>query len=203
MDRTYLRKQGDRKVDEYFPSGSISAESYLVGDGPANGWSRKAYYENGCVRQEQCFSHSVLIEQIDYDQHGQVSSHKIYSHGLKQLIDKPKQEQVIRPNVVSGCAHMGTYYRDLPKIAAFIEADYHEASLDAAYEDYQQKLREAEECYEPSEVEEPEYSWTLTGKEMAFKIWFEKHEMLYFWSLFARTEENYHRATVFMEGLRT
>ncbi|MCW3074540.1 MAG: hypothetical protein JWP69_1609 [Flaviaesturariibacter sp.] len=187
----------DELVQTLYPSGQVQEEKYLRNAVPANGWSRKLYFENGMLQQADCFSHSLLIEQVTYDESGNLSSHKIYSHAKKELIDKPKVTEVIRHNSVSGVAHMGFYYRHLPAISQIIKAEYDEGSLDEAYEAF---LEEAgnEEDFDFDK----EYSWRLKGETMSFIIRFEKYEGYFQWTLATSSEADYERAKAYMDSLR-
>jgi hypothetical protein len=200
MNREYAPKDQDTLEENFYPSGQIKETRYAQNGQPSNGWTARSFYETGMLQREQSFSHGSIIEQVEYDETGRIRSHKIYSHGQKKLIDKPVSKPSPRPNVVSGYGHMGFYYRFLPAIAEFIGADYKEESLDKAYQDF---LADAN-TYEltDEDYEEREYRWSLQGKRMNFALWFEKHEMLFQWHLWAKNEEDYEEARAFMESLR-
>jgi len=187
----------DELIQSFYPSGNVQEEKYLRNEVPANGWSRKLYYENGTLQQAECFSHSLLIEQIIYNESGNVISHKIYSHSKKELIEKPTVTKVIRHNSVSGVAHMGFYYRHLPAISQFIKAEYDESNLDEAYNVFLADAGNDDEF-----DFDKEYSWRLKGETMSFIIGFEKYEGYYQWALATRSESDYEAAKTFMENLR-
>ena len=149
----------------------------------------------------QCYSNSLLIEQISYDEQANIVSHKIYSHAVKGLVDKPVVKPLPKPNVVSGYGHMGFYFEHLPRIASFIEAEYSESELFAAYNAFLEDIDNVDYYSEEWLKKEKEYSWGMVGKAMRFRIWFEPGEMLYQWSLTAGNEDDYWKAREFMEKL--
>lgn len=196
MNTSFQPHSNDQCIRQSYPSGSLLEEYYLRDGQPANGWSRKLFYETGQLQLAECFSHSLLIEQITYSPDGTIAAHKIYSHSKKQLIDRPVPGPVVRHNVVSGCAHMGFYYHHLHAIAAFIGANYVEEELEQAYQSFIAEASDDENfdyC--------KEYTWRLKGAQGSFSISFEKYEMLYFWHLAADTEERYEAAKRFMDQL--
>jgi hypothetical protein len=103
-------------------------------------------------------------------------------------------------NIVEGIDHMGSFYRAMPAIASFIEADYKEEDLDKFYKDW-------------TMMPDPDYplpdehdgygvywtNWTLKGKQLNFTICFEKYEGYFGWAIRCPDEETYHKVTAFME----
>ena len=197
MQYVFTPRPGDREVTSYHPNGLPDSVAYFREGIPANGWSRKEWWENGNLKQADCFSHQLLIESVTFDENGNKQGHLIYSHRLKTLVNKPIVTNIVRHNTVSGCAHMGFYFRHLPAISAFIGAAYEEESLEKAYRFFLEKVSADEEI----DTSEMEFTWTLRGTHMTFMIRFEKYEMLYQWGLFAKTEANYATAKAFMEQL--
>src|SRR5436190_20929477 len=102
MFTDFIPKQTDELVKTCYPSEKILEEKYLRNGTPANGWSRKTFYENGNIELHECYSNSMIIEQLFYNEQGEITAHKIYSHSQKKLIDKPKQTELRRTNVVNG-----------------------------------------------------------------------------------------------------
>lgn len=194
MIQAFTPKPKDEKTISLYPSGNIQEEKHMRNGIPANGWSRKVFHENGAVHLAECYSHSLIIEQLFCDEAGILLAHKIYSHKQKQLIDKPKQTMVERPNVVTGYGHMGFYFKHLPAISKFIEAEYDEAALEKAYHDFITTPV-------PDELDGSEVHWGITGKEMRFSLWFERLEGYYQWHLWAKDETGYEKARHFMESL--
>lgn len=196
MDTSFSPKSSDELTRPTYPSGKIKEESWIRNGDPANGWSRKTFYEHGGLQLHECFSNSMVIEQLHYDASGSLTAHRVYSHKAKQLIDKPVQTKVIRPNVVDGCEHMGFYYRHMPAISRFIGAIYNEDELSKAYDDFiELPMPEGDE--EEARVK----TWSIRGPEMGFAIHMEKGEGYYFWHLWAGSEEAYESAKNFMAAL--
>lgn len=96
---------------------------------------------------------------------------------------------------------MGTFYRALPAIAEFLEADYREEELEKAYHDFQQ-LPEPEEPLPDDHDGYGVYwsNWTLKGRELNFTICFEKYEMLYGWAIRCPDEATYFRVKEFISN---
>jgi hypothetical protein len=92
---------------------------------------------------------------------------------------------------------MGFYFQHLPTVAKFIKADYDENDLDRTYNAFISAASDDDNF-----DFDKEYSWILRGIEMSFGIQFEKYEMLYFWNLCARNEDQYREAKDFMESLK-
>jgi hypothetical protein len=195
MILAFIPKETDKKITTYYPSGNIQEEFFLRNEVPANGWSRKLFYENGTIQLVECYSQFLVIEQLHYDEANNLLAHKIYSHKQKQLIDKPKQTITIRPNVVMGSGHIGYYFEHLPAISKFIEADYNEADLEQAYQDFITLEDKADK------QDENEVKWVIKGKEMQFAFWFEKGEAYYQWHLWTNDEISYQKAKHFMQSL--
>lgn len=192
---TFAPKATDPKISSFYPSDNIQEEKYLSNSISANGWSRKTFHENGSVQLAECYSHSLIIEQLLYDETGNLLAHKIYSHKHEQLIDKPIQTVVKRPNVVEGCDHMGYFFKYLLAISKFIEAEYDEAALEKAYHDF---IHSAPT--ENSEDEPPVY-WGIAGKKVRFLLRFERNEGYYQWQIKAEDERGYEEARHFVESL--
>ena len=85
VDRTYTPKEKDELEQEFYPSGQLKQSCYTVGGQPSNGWTVRNYYEHGALQREQSFSHGLLIEQVEYDTEGNITSHQIYSHNEKEV----------------------------------------------------------------------------------------------------------------------
>lgn len=104
-------------------------------------------------------------------------------------------------NIVEGIEHMGSFYRAMPAIAQFIEAEYHEEELDKAYRDF---------CViEPPEEPLPDdhdgygvywTNWTLKGKQLSFTICFEKYEGYFGWAIRCPDEETYLKTMEFISA---
>jgi hypothetical protein len=195
MLTSFTPKSTDEIITSCYSSGNTREEKWLRNGTPANGWSRKTFYENGNIELHECYSNSMVIEQLFYNETGEITAHTIYSHAQKKLIEKPKQLEVHRPNVVEGCDHMGFYFKNLPAISQFIGAEYNEDELEKAYHEF------INSPYEGGEEERTQH-WGLEGKEMRFSLWFERSEGYYFWHLRAKDEEGYQKAKDFMERLR-
>lgn len=202
IDSSFFPKDDDENFKSIYPSGKLKESSYLRNGQPANGWSRKLFYEKGALQLQECYSHSIVIEQLGYDEEGNIISHKIYNNRLKQLIVKPVQTVVIPHNTVSGTAHMGFYFKHLPAISKFIGAVYDEVDLDKAYQDFitspstYNNIKKADD-----EWEEENTPWKIQGNNMGFTIAFEHGEGYYQWGLWTKTEEDYERAKGFMDNL--
>lgn len=190
----FIPLPGDTPERSFYDSGKLKTEAWMRQGIPANGWSRKTFYESGSPELHECFSHSVEIEQLLYNEAGEIMEHKIYSHTQKQLIDKPVQTSVQKINVVFGTNHIDYFFEHLPAINRFIGADYEEAGLKKAYNDF---MAESEE----EEGEAADVHWGIEGDEMKFSIWLEKGESYYAWRLWAKDEEGYNKAKAFMVGL--
>lgn len=203
IDPNFSPKEEDEIHTKIYPSGKLKEADYLRKGIPANGWSRKLYYERGAIQLQECFSNSLVIEQLVYDEEGNILSHKIYNHRLKQLIDKPVQTEVIRHNTVSGVAHMGFYFKHLSAISKFIESEYEEEKLEKAYHDFIHIPSPYDDMKDKDEKWEEQYAtWGMIGKEMNFIIGFEHGEGYFHWELQSKSEENYERARFFMESLK-
>src|SRR5687767_7929973 len=111
--KEFTQKSGEERKISYYPSGKTCEELFEKEGKPADGWSRKVFFENGTTRIEECYSHEQLIEQIEYGEDGSIETHKIYSHGKKKLIDKPVAPPASRPNVVNGYGHMAFFLENL------------------------------------------------------------------------------------------
>lgn len=186
----------------FYESGAIKKEWFLRSDAPANGWSLKEFYESGHLKMAESYSHSLVIEQVFYNEGGEITAHKIYSHSQKKLIDKPKQAPLPRPNVVTGTAHMGFYFHHLPDISKFIGAEYDEAALEKAYREFINTPFSYHDLENSNDDwEDPIVSWVLEGTDMSFIIGFEHGEGYYQWLLYTKTEEDYERAKQFMNNL--
>ena len=110
--------------------------------------------------------------------------------------------KAFKRNIVEGIDHMGSFFRAMPLIANFIEADYNEEELDKAYKDCM-KIPDPDE---PLPDEHDGYgvywtNWTLKGKLLNFTICFEKHEMSYGWAIRCPDEETYYKVKAFMATL--
>ena len=102
-------------------------------------------------------------------------------------------------NIVEGIEHMGSFYRAMPAIANFLEADYHENELEKAYQDF----CNIEQPEEPLPDDHSGYgvwwtNWTLKGKQLNFTICFEKYEMLFGWAIRCPDEDTYLKVKEFM-----
>ena len=88
---------------------------------------------------------------------------------------------------------MGTYFRVMPAIAAYIGAEYNEDELDAAYKKFINAPEPEVELPDDDEARKGIYwdHWILQGKVLRFVIQFEKWEMLYFWMVRCPDEETY------------
>ena len=109
--------------------------------------------------------------------------------------------QPTKRNIVDGIEHMGSFYRALPAIAAFIEADYDENDLEKTYEDF----CNIEIPEEPLPDDHDGYgvwwtNWTLKGKELNFTICFEKYEGYFGWAIPCPDEETYLKVMDFMSN---
>jgi hypothetical protein len=198
----FIPKAKDEVIKSHYPSGKIREEKYVRDGKPANGWSRKSFYENGKLALHECFSHELVIEQLFYSEEGELTAHKIYSHSQKKLIDKPKVTVVQRPNVVDGCAHMGFYYKHMPAISEFIGAEYKQEDLEKAYNNFINTPYPNEEKENAGdEWDDQIVTWRLQGKNMSFLIGFEHGEGYYHWNLRASNETDYEKARNFMESL--
>ena len=197
MQTNFLPKVGDQEIQTFYNSGPQREKQYLRNGIPANGWSRKEYFENGNLKFAECFSHELIIEQVHFDDTGSIISHKIYSHAKKELIDRPVITTIFRHNTVSGVGHMGFYFQHLPAISQFIGAGYDSNELDKAYQEFIKAISEDENL----ETDDGQFSWGIEGESMGFTIGFEKYEMLYQWSLYTKSEEQYAKARQFMEQL--
>ncbi len=102
-------------------------------------------------------------------------------------------------NIVEGIEHMGSFYRAMPAIAAFIEANYDEADLDNAYENFM-NMPEPDASLTDDHDGYGVYwtNWILKGKDLNFIICFEKHEMLFGWHIRCPDETTYLRVKDFM-----
>lgn len=111
---------------------------------------------------------------------------------------------MVRHNTVSGTAHMGFYFKHLPAISKFIEAEYNADELDKAYQDFIKSPSPYDDMQHTDEEWEAEIvSWRIQGNNMGFVIGFEHGEGYYQWSLWTKTEEDYERARNFMESLKS
>ncbi len=196
MTVDFIPRPSDEVIKTFYASGNLRSVQYIRNGKQANGWSAKEFFDNGKLQLAKCFSHSLLIEQIRYDENGTVILHEIYSHSQKKLIKRPEVKQIIRPNIVSGCGHMGFYYKNLPAISNFINAEYDEDSLEKAYKTFNKEASDDEHF-----DFEKQYLWRLRGESMTFTIQFEKYEMLFFWYLSAQNEQQYAKAKHFMDNL--
>jgi hypothetical protein len=108
-------------------------------------------------------------------------------------------------NIVEGVEHMGSFYRAMPAIANFIEADYNENELAKAYQDF----CNIEPPDEPLPDDHDGYgvwwtNWTLKGKKLNFTICFEKYEGYFGWAIRCPDEETYLKTKEFISAhLRT
>lgn len=109
-------------------------------------------------------------------------------------------------NIVDGVEHMGSFYRAMPHVAAFIGADYDPDDLEKAYKEFCDIEFPDEDNPLPDDHDGKGYwwdNWVLKGKEMTFVICFEKYEMLFGWSMACPDEETYLKAkTVLGKWLR-
>ncbi|RYZ17448.1 MAG: hypothetical protein EOO16_24180 [Chitinophagaceae bacterium] len=187
--------------EERYPSGALCSVRRVENGAPANGWSVSVYFENGQLARTECWSHGLLIELKTFEEDGAQRAHQIYNHRLKQLVDRPVVQpgNTVRPNIVSGCAHMGFYLRHLPAIAAYIGATYDEDELMRIFNGF--FASPMGNTREHSDDGPLTLQWRLGGPEMVFYILFEEGEMLYFWHLRAPDEESYTAARAFMEAL--
>ncbi len=99
---------------------------------------------------------------------------------------------------------MGTFYRALPAIAGFIEAEYREEELEKAYHDFMNLPQPDEPLPDDHDGYGVYWSnWTLKGRQLNFTICFEKYEMLFGWAIRCPDEETYFRVREFVgEWLR-
>lgn len=105
-------------------------------------------------------------------------------------------------NIVEGVEHMGSFYKTMPVIARFIEADYDEAELDKACRDFFDIPAPAEPLPDDHDGHGVYWdTWTLKGKHLNFTICFEKHEMLFGWWIRCPDEETYLSVKEFMSTI--
>ena len=123
---------------------------------PANGWSRKTYYPEEKLQDEENYSNGLLIEKISYTEKGVVTAHKIWNNRLRLLVDKTVYPGLPRPNVVTGNCSLGNYIKVLPGIAAFIDAVFDKHDLLRSYEEF-------------LNADSDDLNWQMTGKKMNFK----------------------------------
>ncbi len=111
-------------------------------------------------------------------------------------------QKPVKRNIVDGIEHIGSFYRAMPAIAQFIEAEYREEELDKAYKD----AMNLPEPDEPLPDDHDGYgvwwtNWTLKGKELNFTICFEKYEGYFGWAIRCPDEETYLKVKEFMSRL--
>ncbi len=176
----YTEQPNDTVSKQLYLDGSLYLYIALKDGNPANGWSSKKYYPNAALQQEENYSSGLLIEKINYDESGAITTHKIWNNRLKQLIDKPAAPKLQRPNVVTGCSSISACLEQLPAISAFIGADYDKDSLFKSYN------------------EEPE--WKMKGPQLSFTIYWDKDEVFHQWHCHCATEELYWQARKFLES---
>lgn len=153
---------------------------------PANGWSSKKYYPDGKLEEEENYSNGLLIEKICYDESGVITEYKIWNNRLKQLIDKPPRPKIPKPNVVTGHAFLGGYFKQLPAVSEFINAEYNEDSLLRSFNT---------SCA----MEKDDARWTMRGEHMSFSIYWDHDEISHQWHCHCATEELYWKAREFLE----
>jgi hypothetical protein len=96
---------------------------------------------------------------------------------------------------------MGSFYKAMPAIANFIEADYNEDELEKAYQDF----CSIEQPEEPLPDVHDGYgvwwtNWTLKGKLLSFTICFEKYEGYFGWAIRCPDEETYLKTKEFISS---
>lgn len=169
------------------PNGALYLYTVLKDGKPANGWSKKIFYENGGLQQEENYSNGLLIEVISYDDSGIITEHKIWNNRLKQLIAKPAQAKLLKPNVVTGYAFFSAYLKQLPAVCEFIKAEYREDLL----------LQSFNACYR---AKQNDATWTMKGEQMSFTIYWNHEEVSHQWHCHCTTEALYWKARVFLES---
>jgi len=183
----YKEQPGDTVLKQLYPNGTLYLYTVLKEGKQANGWSRKKYYPNASLEEEENFSNGLLIEKINFGESGIIISHKIWNNRLKELVDKPAAIQLPKRNVVTGCASISYYLKHMPSISEFIDADYHEDSLIQFFST-------------SSTSGEGETIWRLTGKQMSFTIYWVYDEVFYQWHCHCATEELYWEARNFLQA---
>lgn len=158
----------------------------LRDDKPANGWSRKKYYPDEKLEEEENYSNGLLIEKISYSESGSITEHKIWNNCLKQLINKPAQPKLPKPNVVTGHASLSNYLKQLPAISEFINADYNQDSLLQSFD-------------ASSKPEAGDTKWTMKGEQISFTIYWDHDEISHQWHCHCATEALYWKARAFLE----
>lgn len=107
-------------------------------------------------------------------------------------------------NIVEGIEHMGSFYRALPQIAVFIEADYNPEDLENAYNNFTNIEFPDSANPLPDDHDGKGFwwdNWVLKGKHLNFIICFEKYEMLFGWSIVCYDEETYYKVQNFMSSV--
>ena len=184
----YTEKPNDIISKQLHPNGALYLFSVLNDGKPANGWSSKKYYADEKLEEEENYNNGLLIEKIKYDESGSITEHKIWNNRLKQLIDKPVQLKLPRPNVVTGCASLSAYLEKLPAISEFINAEYNQDSLLRSYD-------------EDRRTDPGDTKWTMKGEQISFTIYWDHNEVYHFWHCHCATEALYGKTRWFLEGI--
>ena len=175
----YKEHINDTISKELYPDGTLHLYIATKDGKPANGWSSKKYYPNAALQEEENYSNGLLIEKINYDESGTITTHKIWNNRLKQLIGYPAAAKLPRPNVIVGCTSLHNYMQQLPAISTFIGADYDQDSLFKSFNE--------------------EAEWKMKGEQMSFTIYWDKDEVFHQWHCNCATEELYWKAREFLE----
>ena len=73
----YKEKPHDKILKQLYPNGTLHLYTVLKDGKHANGWSRKKYYPDASIEEEENFSNGSLIEKINFGENGTIVSHKI------------------------------------------------------------------------------------------------------------------------------
>lgn len=155
---------------------------------PANGWSRKTYYPESKLQQEENYCNGILIEKITYDENGFIAEHKIWNNRLRLLVDKVAPPKLPRPNVAMGHGTLTTYLNALPAIAIFIGVVFDKEALLKSYDTF-------------LNTDDEDQNWRLKGTQMSFTIYWEHGELSYQWHCHCCTEGQYWKARTFLENI--
>ncbi|MDP3392913.1 hypothetical protein [Sediminibacterium sp.] len=183
----YKEQPGDKVLKQQHSNGSLHLYTVLRDGIHANGWSRKKFFPNGSLEEEESFSNGLLIEKINFSEQGDIISHKIWNNRLREMVDKPAIIQLPKHNIVFGCASINYFLKNLPSISEFIQGDYHEELLIQSF-------------INSSKLGEEETAWTLKGNQMNFTIFWDCNEVIYNWQCHCFTEELYMEAKKFLDS---
>ncbi len=185
---TYIVKSGDVVFTQLHANGVLHTYTVLQNEQPADGWSKKIYFLNTQLQEEENYSNGLLIEKINYNETGEIIAHKIWNNRLKQLIDKPTAPPFVRHNIVSGCTSIYYYLQQMPAISNFIGGDYDKDLLIQSFDKFMD-----------TEAENTE--WRLEGKQMSFTIYWQNGEVFHQWHCHCKTEELYEKARIFLADI--